>query len=39
VNLGAVVVERDWGFAAGGNLGARFDIDASCTVGVDRYER
>jgi hypothetical protein len=27
------------GFAAGGNWGVRFDIDAGCTVGVDRYER
>jgi hypothetical protein len=36
---GAVAVERGWGFAARGNRGVRFGIDAGCIVGADRYER
>ena len=34
-----VAGERGWGFAARGNRGVRFDIDAGGIVGVDRYER
>jgi hypothetical protein len=36
---GVVAMGRYWGFAARGNMGAHFSIDAGGIVAADSYER